>query len=212
MSHPTPLQTLAVRLALSRFRQHYPCPRTDHHEWNADCEEVAWLAVLEAATHCAPDDTSTQEIVAETLWDAIDIGHGTVLSEAERADVAYLARYAENALKQWWRREHRYYSRCVALAHQDDDCLWLEQEIADERALEALQSVEARVDGALLWERLRGELNGTDWAIVQGVLAGKTQQVIAQELGISQQAVSKRIARIRAKVEEIQGKTERNKG
>lgn len=96
----TPHQALAVRLALSRFRQHYPCPCTDHHEWNADCEGVAWLAVLEAATHCAPDDASTQEILAEISWDEIEIGHGTVLSAAERAYVAYLARYAENALKQ----------------------------------------------------------------------------------------------------------------
>lgn len=53
MSQPTPYQTLAVHLALRRFHQRYPCPCADHREWKADCERIAWCAVLEA-THAIP--------------------------------------------------------------------------------------------------------------------------------------------------------------
>ncbi len=49
---------------------------------------------------------------------------------------------------------------------------------------------------------LRAHISQQDWVIICGLAEGRTQTELAKELGISQQAVSKRLARIRQWVRE----------
>ena len=153
----------------------------------------------------APLDPSVHKTTEALLLDKMGDGHGLVLSEAEQARVDYLARYAENALKRWWRNERRYHSRCVALVEQDEDGEWVECEVADEQALEALRRVGACVDRELLLERLRRLVDEVEWAIIQGVLEGKRQKTIAQELGFSPPSLHRRLKKIQEKARAILG-------
>jgi DNA-directed RNA polymerase specialized sigma subunit len=62
-----------------------------------------------------------------------------------------------------------------------------------------------RVFCAQVWERLSPDLDEKDWAILAGLAEGRTQSEIAQELGISQPAVSQRLQKIRRLAQEILG-------
>ncbi|GBC91005.1 hypothetical protein HRbin14_01761 [bacterium HR14] len=202
---PSPHQTLAVRLALCAFHARYPCPCHDQHEWHADCEATAWCAVLTADEPDTPDPANA---LSEPITEA-DCDHlcGDVelrqlwerLSEGERRRVLRLARCAENALRQLWRHEARYYGRCAALVMHDEEGKWVEREIEDRGALESLEGALEQVAYEQLLERLWAQLDRVERAIVWGLREGRTQAEIARALGMTQQAVSKRLQGIRAK-------------
>ncbi len=202
-----PYQELAARFALHRFFAHYPCPCRDPHEWHTECLHEARCAVLCADMDELPAVPSPLGLEAEDgilmAQDAEVQGLWAQLSEAERQRVLWLARQAENALKRFWRQEVRFYSRAEALVVMDEEGEWVEREIEDREARDALEAVLAQVDRERFLVALQALLNDRERATLMGRLAGKTEAELARELGISQQAVSKYWGKICQKATEL---------
>jgi len=202
-----PYQQLAVRFALHRFFAHYHCPCPDHHEWHTDCLHEALYAVLRADTNEPPTTPSARGLEAEDdlllAQDAEVQGLWEGLSEAERERVSWLARQVENALKRYWRRERRFYGCTEALVVMDEEGEWVEREIVNQEAQDALEAVLEQVDRERFLAVLQSRLNDRERLILAGKLAGKTETELARELGISQQAVSKCWGKICQKAAEL---------
>lgn len=196
-----PEQRLAVALALARFFAHHLCPYPDPAEWRAECELEAISAVLRYEannTHNEPLVVHLESGGCQMAESDDDLrGLWERLNEAERRRVLVLARHAENALRRFWRSEQRYYSHAVSWMQQNEEGEWVEQERIDKQALDPYEEVIEALDGARFLAELQSRLNHRERAVLVGVLEGKCQQVIAQELGITQQAVSKHWRRIR---------------
>ncbi len=211
-----PYQELAARFALHRFFAHYPCPCPDPHEWRTECKREALCAVLCAEAHEPPIAPSTLGLETEDsillTKDEEAKGLWAQLSEAERERVLWLARQAENALKRFYRQEVRFYSRAGALVVMDAEGEWVEREIADQGAQDALEAVLERLYAEQLLERLWLRLDQVERVIVAGLKEGKTQVEIAQELQISPPAVNKRLGKIRAKAQAILAEMGENQG
>jgi len=194
-----------MRFARHRFFAHCPC--LDPHEWHTDCLHEARCAIQCAHTDEPPAVPSPLGLEAEDsillTKDEEVKGLWAQLSEAERERVLWLARQAENALKRFWRQEVRFYSRAEALVMLDEAGEWVEREIADQGAQDALEAVLAQADWEHFLAALRSRLNDREWVILMGRLAGKTEAGLAQELGISQQAVSKYWGKICQKAAEL---------
>jgi RNA polymerase sigma factor (sigma-70 family) len=211
-----PYQQLAVRFALHRFFAHYRCPCPDHHEWHTDCLHEALYAVLRADTNEPPVVPSvlgletedsillTEDGEIQELW--------ARLSEAEWKRVLWLARQAENALKRYWRRERRFYGCTEALVVLDEEGEWVEREIENREALDALEAVLEQLYMEQLLERLWECLDQVERVIVAGLKEGKTQGEIAQELEVTQSAVAHRLQKIRAKAQAILAEMGENRG
>jgi DNA-directed RNA polymerase specialized sigma24 family protein len=212
----SPYQQLAVRFALHRFFAHYRCPCPDHHEWHTDCLHEALYAVLRADTNEPPVVPSvlgletedsillTEDGEIQELW--------ARLSEAERERVLWLARQVENALKRYWRRERRFYGCTEALVVLDEEGEWVEREIENREALDALEAVLEQLYMEQLLERLWERLDQVERVIVAGLKEGKTQGEIAQELEVTQSAVAHRLQKIRAKAQAILAEMGENRG
>ena len=207
-----PRQRFAVQIALRRFTARYRCPCPDAQEWYADCEAVAVVAVL-MADDANPTEPSLSEMPPEEpacarcaeaflqqLWEQWD--------DSERQRVLGLARAAENALKRFWRQEHRYYSHADALVVINEEGEWVEREIEDKEIQEAMQAVLHQLDDAQLLAALRARLDVRSWHIVEGLLAGMSQVEIAHELGLSASAVNQRLRTIARKAAQIRQTTE----
>jgi RNA polymerase sigma factor (sigma-70 family) len=202
-----PYQQLAVRFALHRFFAHYRCPCPDHHEWHTDCLHEALCAVLRADTNEPPTAPSplgleTEDSILLTKDEGIS-GLWARLSEAEQGRVLWLARQAENALKRLWRQERRFYGCTEALVVMDEEGEWVEREIVNQEAQDALEAVLEQVDRERFLAVLQSRLNDRERLILAGKLAGKTETELARELGISQQAVSKCWGKICQKAAEL---------
>ena len=202
-----PYQELAVRFALNRFLTRYRTPCHDRHEWRVECLREAICAVLCADADEPPTTLSALGLDAE---DGILVAQNAEvqelwarLSEAERERVLWLARQAENALKRYWRREHRFYGCTEALVMLNEEGEWVEWEIENQEALDALEAVLERVDRERFLAVLQSRLNDRERLILAGELAGKTETELARELGISQPAVSKYWGRICQKAAEL---------
>jgi RNA polymerase sigma factor (sigma-70 family) len=202
-----PYQQLAVRFALHRFFAHYHCPCPDHHEWHTDCLHEALCAVLVAEANEPPTAPSPLGLETEdSILLAKDEGISGLwarLSEAERGRVLWLARQAENALKRFWRQERRFYGCTEALVVMDEEGEWVEREIVNQEAQDALEAVLEQVDRERFLAVLQSRLNDRERLILAGKLAGKTETELARELGISQQAVSKCWGKICQKAAEL---------
>jgi RNA polymerase sigma factor (sigma-70 family) len=202
-----PPQELAVRFALHRFFTHYPCPCPDQHEWHTDCLHEALCAVLVAEANEPPTAPSPLGLETEdSILLAKDEGISGLwarLSEAERGRVLWLARQAENALKRFWRQERRFYGCTEALVVMDEEGEWVEREIVNQEAQDALEAVLEQVDRERFLAVLQSRLNDRERLILAGKLAGKTETELARELGISQQAVSKCWGKICQKAAEL---------
>ena len=134
------------------------------------------------------------------------------LSEAEWGRVLWLARQAENALKRFWCQERRFYSRAEALVVLDEGGEWVEREIEDTEARDALEAVLERLYAEQRMERLWERLDQVERAIVAGLREGKSQVEIAQALGITQSAVVHRLQKVRAKAQAILAAMGENRG
>jgi RNA polymerase sigma factor (sigma-70 family) len=202
-----PYQQLAVRFALHRFFAHYHCPCPDHHAWHTDCLHEALYAVLVAEANEPPTAPSPLGLETEdSILLAKDEGISGLwarLSEAERGRVLWLARQAENALKRFWRQERRFYGCTEALVVMDEEGEWVEREIVNQEAQDALEAVLEQVDRERFLAVLQSRLNDRERLILAGKLAGKTETELARELGISQQAVSKCWGKICQKAAEL---------
>jgi RNA polymerase sigma factor (sigma-70 family) len=202
-----PYQQLAVRFALHRFFAHYHCLCPDHHEWHTDCLHEALCAVLVAEANEPPTAPSPLGLETEdSILLAKDEGISGLwarLSEAERGRVLWLARQAENALKRFWRQERRFYGCTEALVVMDEEGEWVEREIVNQEAQDALEAVLEQVDRERFLAVLQSRLNDRERLILAGKLAGKTETELARELGISQQAVSKCWGKICQKAAEL---------
>jgi RNA polymerase sigma factor (sigma-70 family) len=211
-----PHQELAVRFALHRFFTHYPCPCHDQHEWHTECLHEARCAVL-----CADADKpsaapsmlglETEDSILLTKDEGVS-GLWERLSEAKRGRVLWLARQAENALKRLWRQERRFYGCTEALVVMDEEGEWVEREIANQEAQDALEAVLEQLYAEQLMARLWARLDQVERVIVKGLRAGKSQVEIAQELKISPPAVHKRLQQIRAKARTILAEMGENGG
>jgi DNA-directed RNA polymerase specialized sigma24 family protein len=197
----TPLQRFAVQIALHRFTARYRCPCPDAHEWRADCEAVAVVAVL-TADDANPTESSPLEISPEES--ACTLGVEVSLrqmwqqwDESERRHVLWLARQAENALKRFWRQEHRYYSHTEDLVVMDEEGEWVGQEVEDKESWEAFEAVVEKLGAAQLVGRLWEQLDDVERAILIGLRESKTQGEIAKALGTTQSAVAHRLQKIR---------------
>ncbi|PMB19341.1 sigma-70 family RNA polymerase sigma factor, partial [Fischerella thermalis] len=173
----------------------------------ADCEAVAVVAVLTADNE-NPTEPSPLEISPEeagcTLWAEVSLRQmWDQWDESERRRVLWLARQAENALKRFWRQEHRYYSHTDALVVLDEEGEWVEREIEDKEMQEAMQAVLHQLDDAQLLAALRARLDVRSWHIVESLLAGISQLEIANKLGISASAVNQRLHTIARKAAQI---------
>jgi DNA-binding CsgD family transcriptional regulator len=211
-----PYQQLAVRFALHRFFAHYRCPCPDHHAWHTDCLHEALYAVLRADTNEPPVVPSvlgletedsillTEDGEIQELW--------ARLSEAERERVLWLACQVENALKRYRCRERRFYGCTEALVVLDEEGEWVEREIANQEAQDALEAVLDRLYAEQLMARLWARLDKVERVIVVGLREGKTQVEIAQALGITQSAVAHRLQKIRAKAQAIVAEMGENRG
>jgi RNA polymerase sigma factor (sigma-70 family) len=202
-----PYQQLAVRFALHRFFAHYHCPCHDQHEWHTDCLHEALCAVLvaeanEPPTAPSPLGLETEDSILLTKDEGIS-GLWARLSEAEQGRVLWLARQAENALKRLWRQERRFYGCTEALVVMDEEGEWVEREIVNQEAQDALEAVLEQVDRERFLAVLQSRLNDRERLILAGKLAGKTETELARELGISQQAVSKCWGKICQKAAEL---------
>jgi len=211
-----PYQELAMRFALHRFFAHHRCPCPDPHEWHTDCLHEARCAVLcadmdEPPTAPAALGLETEDSILLTKDEGAK-GLGAQLSEAERGRVLWLARQAENALKRFWRQERRFYSRAEALVVLDEEGEWVEREIEERAALDALEAVLERLYAEQLMERLWERLDQVEQVIVAGLREGKTQVEIAQALGITQSAVAHRLQKVRAKAQVILAEMGENRG
>jgi DNA-directed RNA polymerase specialized sigma24 family protein len=211
-----PYQQLAVRFALHRFFAHYRCPCPDHHEWHTDCLHEALYAVLRADTNEPPAVPSVLGLETEDSILLTEDGEihelGARLSEAERERVLWLARQVENALKRYWRRERRFYGCTEALVVLDEEGEWVEREIENREALDALEAVLEQLYMEQLLERLWERLDQVERVIVAGLKEGKSQIEIAQVLRISPPAVHKRLQKIRAKAQAILAEMGENRG
>jgi RNA polymerase sigma factor (sigma-70 family) len=85
----------------------------------------------------------------------------------------------------------------------DEEGEWVEREIVNQEAQDALEAVLEQVDRERFLAVLQSRLNDRERLILAGKLAGKTEAEIARELGISQQAVSKYWGRICQKAAEL---------
>jgi hypothetical protein len=202
-----PHQRFAVQIALRRFAARYRCPCPDAQEWYADCEAVAVVAVL-TADDANPTEPSLLEISPEES--ACTLGAEVSLrqmwewwDESERQRVLWLARQAENALKRFWRQERRYYSHTEALVVMDEEGEWVEREIEDREAQEAMEVVVQQVHHERLLTELRKQLDWRSWRLIEGLLAGMSQVEIARELGLSASAVNQRLRTIARKAAQI---------
>jgi hypothetical protein len=192
-----PHQRFAVQIALCRFTARYRCPCPDAQGWYADCEAVAVVAVLTADTEGI--EVSSEETVGvpcaeaslQQLWEQWD--------DSERQRVLWLARQAENALKRFWRQERQYYSHTDALVFINEEGEWVEREIEDREAQEAMEVVVQQVHHERLLTELRKQLDWRSWRLIEGLLAGMAQVEIARELGLSASAVNQRLCTIARK-------------
>ncbi|MDM7460276.1 MAG: sigma factor [bacterium] len=177
----------AIRIALHRLhKNHHPaCP--DPHEWLCDCQQTAWLALLQHAPDYQPPNPPP--------------------ADPEAHFVLWLANRVYNALRRYWRGEWRYYGAVVAMAVEEEAGEAQELEFADEAAQAEVLAVLERVYCEQVLERLSAYLNATDWALLQGLAERKTQAAVARELGLSQPAVSKRLGAIRRLAREILGES-----
>ena len=211
-----PYQQLAVRFALHRFFAHYRCPCPDHHAWHTDCLHEALYAVLRADTNEPPVVPSVLGLETEDSILLTEDGEihelWARLSEAERERVLWLARQAENALKRYWRQEHRFYGCTEALVMLNEEGEWVEWEIESQEALDALEAVLEQLYTVQLLERLWERLDQVERVIVAGLKEGKTQGEIAQELEVTQSAVAHRLHKIRAKAQAILAEMGENRG
>lgn len=173
----------AIRIALHRLQKHYPPACPDRHEWLCDCQQEAWLAILQhAPDYQLPDPPP---------------------ADPETHFVFWLARQVYTALRRFWRCERRYYGAVVAMAVEDEAGEEQELEFVDEGAqVEVLEVLDKVFCGQVL-ERLSAYLDATDWVILLGLAEGKTQAEVARELGLSQPAISKRLGTIRRLAREI---------
>jgi DNA-directed RNA polymerase specialized sigma subunit len=89
---------------------------------------------------------------------------------------------------------------------------WVEWEIENQEALDALEAVLEQLYTEQLLERLWERLDQVERVIVAGLKEGKTQGEIAQELEISQSAVAHRLQKIRAKAQAILAEMGENRG
>jgi len=211
-----PYQELAVRFALNRFLTRYRTPCHDRHEWRVECLREAICAVLCADADEPPTTLSALGLDAE---DGILVAQNAEvqelwarLSEAERERVLWLARQAENALKRYWRQEHRFYGCTEALVMLNEEGEWVEWEIENQEALDALEAVLEQLYTEQLLERLWERLDQVERVIVAGLKEGKSQIEIAQVLRISPPAVHKRLQKIRAKAQAIVAEMGENRG
>jgi len=202
-----PPQRFAVQIAPRRFAARYHCPCPDAQEWYADCEAVAVVAVL-TADDANPTKPSLLEISPEES--ACTLGAEVSLrqmwewwDESERQRVLWLARQAENALKRFWRQERRYYSHTDALVVINEEGEWVEREIEDREAQEAMEVVVQQVHHERLLTELRKQLDWRSWRLIEGLLAGMSQVEIARELGLSASAVNQRLRTIARKAAQI---------
>jgi DNA-directed RNA polymerase specialized sigma24 family protein len=202
-----PYQELAVRFALNRFLTRYRTPCHDRHEWHVECLRETICAVLCADADEPPTTLSALGLDAEdgilVAQNAEVQGLWAQLSEAERERVLLLARQAENALKRYWRREHRFYGCTEALVMLNEEGEWVEWEIENREALDALEAVLEQLYTEQLLERLWERLDQVERVIVAGLKEGKTQGGIAHELELTQSAVAHRLQKIRAKAQAI---------
>ena len=205
-----PHQRFAVQIALRRFAARYRCPCPDAQEWYADCEAVAVVAVL-MADDANPTEPSLSEMLPKEparalcaevslwqLWEQWD--------DSERQRVLGLARAAENALKRFWRQEHRYYSHTDALVVINEEGEWVEQDVEDARTTQAIEATMEQLCGEQTMERLRSLLDAVEQSILAGLIEGRTQKEIADGLRVTQSAVAHRLQKIRAKIRESLGK------
>lgn len=174
---PPPELQRAVKIALRLFAEACipACP--DRREWRRDCEQEAWLAVLKAAPRYRCPDPPP--------------------ANPERHFVLWLAGKALKHLRQHHAREADYYECTVPMVIQNEEGEEEELEFVDEGAHAQVEAVLEWVLLAQVLEQLSPYLDEKDWAIIEGLLVGKRQDEIAQELEMSQQAVSKRLGKIR---------------
>ncbi len=88
---------------------------------------------------------------------------------------------------------------------QDEDGEEVEREFVDEGAMEAMEAVLEKIEWEQVLASVGQMLDTVDWAIMEGLLEGKTQKEVGLMLGISQSAVSQRWARICALVRQVAG-------
>jgi RNA polymerase sigma factor (sigma-70 family) len=170
----------AVQIALRQFHRRYNCLYNDAEEWRRECEQEAWLAVL---TYASDKSIADHDKIDDLV-------------------VLILANHAYNALRVLWRRENSHRQHCIPLAVRKNGS-------SDESSAEDYESVYDCVDEIIeqifcdqIVTCLRAHISQQDWVIICGLAEGRTQTELAKELGISQQAVSKRLARIRQWVRE----------
>lgn len=180
---PPPDLQRAVQIAVRLLQKNHSFACPDHHEWLCDCEQEAWLAVLQHIHDYQPPDPPP--------------------ADPEKHFMFWLANHAYNALRRYWRQERRYYRAVVPMVVEDEEGEEQEMEFPNEGVQVAMSEVLERVFCEQLLKSLSPHLDATDWAIVQGLAEGKTQAELSQELGLSQSSVSERLGRIRKKARKI---------
>jgi len=106
-------------------------------------------------------------------------------------------------LKRFWRQERRYYSHTDALVVINEEGEWVEREIEDREAQEAMEVVVQQVHHERLLTELRKQLDWRSWRLIEGLRAGMSQVEIARELGLSASAVNQRLRTIARKATQI---------
>ncbi|MFN4032993.1 MAG: RNA polymerase sigma factor [Fimbriimonadales bacterium] len=173
----------AIHIALHQLQKRYSPACHDHHEWLCDCQQEAWLAILQHAPDYPPPDPPPADPEAHFAF--------------------WLARHVYTALRRYWRQEQRYYGAVVAMVMADEVGEEQELEFADEVAQAEVLEVLDKVFCEGVLDRLSPYLDAVDWALLQGLAGGKTQVEVARALGLSQQAISKRLGAIRRLAREI---------
>ena len=164
--------TRVVEQVVARFVQRYSAPpRYDHAEWRAECLGEAWGCVADARRTFDPTRGCFIGYVARAVWQHL---------------LDFRARE-----QRWARRA------CVSL---DAPAQTADGEACEGAWLDpASVEVEAEVVARVAWEQALAGLSMADRQLVEWVwLAGISQAEAAGRLGVSQPAVAKRLARLRA--------------
>ncbi|MER3402683.1 MAG: hypothetical protein C4337_05155 [Armatimonadota bacterium] len=185
MKAPVLLGECILRVVRAFARRYRVALGTEtYREVNAIAQGAAWEWLCQQFSD--PDGSER--------WEEVELSE-----EQGRAVMGFMW----NELRDWWREEYRFYRHCEPLEGLDEDGEWRVRELEDVSGLAALEGVLEEAEWESLAERLG--LSDRDRAIVRLLCDGYTQSEVAEQLGLCQSGVAKRLARIRRLLAQIRG-------
>lgn len=168
----------------------------DPDPWNRAWSMVYGYALPVLVAYCTPLlrglPQDAEEVAHETLASVERSAHLPVLVGDAEAFVAFLFRSARNRCIDRLRRQQRHGARAVGEDHLDHV-----HDAADQTGMVGVQSVQ---ELAALLERRGERLTPSDQLLLQGLVEGRPTDELAEQLGLTANAVNVRVFRLRQKL------------